>query len=357
MKSSKPLLSNKIEDINSKLNEDELNNFTADCLKRYCKENSIQVATTKANIIINLLAHFNNNAKQPLNDLSNIQNQQPKMKSILKKDVNNKDNKENKENIKEIIDKVENLTIDEKNKEKNVVKTRKQALEKYKQEQFDDKQEDNEINSKKKVTFNSVNQIGFVERKERNHFKYYINTNQNSPIKNESPLKIVNNQSYNIFDFIGEEEEEFDTETMKIWELKEALEINGLSTEGDKQELKERLESFIVETLNKDNEKDSLNESVEEDWIRWTPLKAKNSGNKKSTTDNDKKSKSKTTKKTIKSKSKPSKKSKKHQDEEDDEDEDDESYDYDEDKDTPIMTSQQLFNAFIDVSVTNNKKK
>lgn len=40
--------------------------------------------------------------------------------------------------------------------------------------------------------------------------------------------------------------EEFDTETMTVAELKEALSARGLSTKGKKAELKQRLENDIV---------------------------------------------------------------------------------------------------------------
>ncbi|KAM9953570.1 hypothetical protein ACTFIR_008654 [Dictyostelium discoideum] len=412
---SKQLLSNKQEDINDKLNEEQLENFTADCLKKYCKENSIPLATNKANIIKNIIKFFvennNNNNKiisqKPIPTIIEQPQQQHPIKSILKKanDENNKENNVN--NMNEIVNKVEKLEITKKK-----ITTRKQSAEQ--QKQLNDINVNNSNNNNnKKVSFNPVNQIGFIERKEKNQFKYYINTNQNSPIKNESPLKIINNQLYNIFDCKEEEEEEFDTDTMSKPELKDALEKNGLPTEGDKQILKKRLEQFIIETLNKsqidtdennnegtddDNNNNNNNSTKEnnDDWIRWTPLKAKynkqkptindsdydeneieNNNNNKNNNNNINKQ---PTIKTIKSKPKPNKKlnsnnnnnnngnknnnnnnnkNKKKVDSDDDDDDDDyqiNSSSEEEDNHQQVMNSQQLFNAFLDVSISNKKK-
>ncbi|KAK5582297.1 hypothetical protein RB653_003880 [Dictyostelium firmibasis] len=375
----KQLLSNKQEDINEKLNEEQLENFTADCLKKYCKEKSIPLSTTKVNIIKNIIKYFaeinttNNNKNnnniiiKPTKPIPTIIEQQP-IKSILKKtnDENNKENNVN--NMNEIVNKIEKLEITKKK-----ITTRKQL------------NDMNVNNNNKKVSFNPVNQIGFIERKEKNQFKYYINTNQNSPIKNESPLKIINNQLYNIFDCKEEEEEEFDTDTMSKPELKDALEKNGLPIDGDKQTLKKRLEQFIIETLNKtqidhDNEDENNSTSTStssstaidnnDDWIRWTPLKAKYNKEKPTIKDSDYNSnnnKNNNNIKTIKSKPKPNKKlnsnngsgnkNKKKVDSDDDDDYQINSGDgEEEEEDNQIMNSQQLFNAFLDVSISNKKK-
>eukprot|EP01133_Synstelium_polycarpum_P016170 gene16170-19247_t len=126
---------------------------------------------------------------------------------------------------------------------------------------------------KKKVTFDPVDNVQTIQivEGERTRFvpctntqfrdiieKYEDQLYANSKLKNggkreqqqmQSPMQqppLAKVQLFHIDHLEGEEEEEFDTETMSKEELQEVLQMNDLDDSGTHQQLKHRLEKWIV---------------------------------------------------------------------------------------------------------------
>ncbi|KAH3744790.1 hypothetical protein Pelo_13833 [Pelomyxa schiedti] len=98
----------------------------------------------------------------------------------------------------------------------------------------------------------------------------------------EAPLKVEKSaevqQSFHLSSIQGKVRATFDTDTMTVAELKEALSMRGLPTTGKKPELKQRLEDDIVkESKSRKSKKGSktkgkakkTSEDEVPDWLHW----------------------------------------------------------------------------------------